>query len=182
MRVRWCLPGGAAAALALLAAGCQAEPQARTPSATPRPAATVPATSTAPATPAPGTLTATGPVGDHRAVTVTVAPTGDPDHPGFAASAVADGKAIALGGPDDPPDLFVSEPRHVLLVPVDATGRNAIVVLYDSSQIGPGHGTDRLALVWRLGPAGATRAADVEAKLEGADSVAQVRSKLGLRR
>lgn len=97
----------------------------------------------------------------------------------FSGIVRAGGRRIALPGPSDQPEpFFILEPRAVLFMSVDRSRRNGIVVLYHSSRIGPGHGTDRRALVYRLERDRAVRLPALEERLEGAHDATAVRRRL----
>lgn len=113
---------------------------------------------------------------------VTVALTRAPGRPegSFVGSARApSGKSFPLPPPDEPADFFILQPRAVLFTPVRGGGPgNCVVILYDSSQVGPGHGTDHRALVYRLSTGRAVRLAAAEQRLEGARDAATARARL----
>jgi hypothetical protein len=93
----------------------------------------------------------------------------------FSGMVRVQGRTIALPGPDEPAEFFIVEPRAVLLTRVDGSRRNGLVVLYRSSRIGPGHGTEHRALVYRVEPTRAVRLPALEVLLEGARDAATAR-------
>lgn len=121
-----------------------------------------------------------GAAGPHRRVVVTLSR--DPGGPGGSFSAavrVAGGRRLRLPPPDEPIDLFYLQPRAVLFAPVRGAGPgNCVVVLYDSSRIGPGHGTEHRALVYRVTASGAVRLPAAERRLDGAADAATARARL----
>lgn len=123
--------------------------------------------------------TVSGAAGPFGRVTVTVTTARDGGAGSFSGVVVTpDGKRLTLPGPDEPADLFLLEPRAVLFTPIDRTRTNGIVILYNSSQIGPQHGTDRRALVYRLTRSAAVRQLRIEERLEGVANAAAARAKL----
>lgn len=92
---------------------------------------------------------------------------------------VAGHRRLAMAGPDEPAEFFQFDVSAVMFTPIERGRRNGIVILYDSSQIGPGHGTQHRALVYRVGTSTAQRVPNLERRLEGATSAAEVRRRLG---
>ena len=85
---------------------------------------------------------------------------------------------LTLAGPEEPADFFVVDPTAVLFAPLSAAGPNGVVILYDSSQIGPDHGTEHRALAYRVERTRAVRQPAIEARLEGARTAADARRRL----
>lgn len=101
---------------------------------------------------------ARGRAGPFASVTVTTARASNmPDGTFVVELLAATGARMALPEPDGPADVFRLDPEAVLFAPADHSGRNGVLVLYASSQLGPDHGTDRRALVYRIAATGATR-------------------------
>lgn len=138
------------------------------------------------ATPAPATAAlslahppVTGAAGPHARATVTLRRLGERSDARFSGLlTIPGGRTLALAGPDEPSDFFLFDVTAVMFTPLERGGRNGVVVLYNSSQIGPGHGTDHLALVYRVGRDAARRVPAIERRLEGAASAAEVRRRL----
>ena len=128
---------------------------------------------------APMPPTISGAAGPFDRVTVTIRTTQDGGAGGFSGVVTTpDGQHLALSGPDEPADLFLLEPRAVLFTPVDPTRTNGIVILYDSTQIGPRHGTYHRALVYRLTANAAVRLPRIEERLEDVPNAAAARTRL----
>lgn len=128
----------------------------------------------------PAQMVATGRAGPFAAATATVTRTGTLEAGGFTGTLdTGTGKRFTLPGPDDPAEFFIVEPRGILFAPIAAGRENGLVVLYNSSRIGPGNGTDHKALVYQVGTAGVTRQPAIEARLEGVATISAVRAKLG---
>lgn len=98
----------------------------------------------------------------------------------FVGKLEADGVTLTLAGPDDPADFFLVEPTAVLFAPLGKSEPNGVIILYDSSQIGPGHGTEHRALIYRVSQTSALRQAVLEGRLEGARDAAEVRRRLAI--
>ena len=120
-----------------------------------------------------------GAAGPYPQVTVTLKRTGPLPHAPFTgAMRLPDGRSLPLAGPGLPADLFRIDPTAVIFTPIDRTRTNGVVILYDSSQIGPQHGTDHLALVYRVTRGAAARVTSLEDRLEGVRNAAQARQAL----
>ena len=91
---------------------------------------------------------------------------------------VGGGKRLALAGPDEPDDFFYLDVKAVLFTPIDRSRTNGIVILYNSSKIGPGNGTDQRALVYRVEPNRTARQPALEERLEGVRNAAEARARL----
>jgi hypothetical protein len=131
----------------------------------------------------PARMVATGRAGPFVAATVTVTRTGSVESGGFTGTLdTGTGKSFTLAGPDEPSDFFIVEPRAVLFAPIGAGRESGLIILYDSSRIGPQNGTDHKALVYEVGVAGVTRQKAMEARLAGVSTIAAARAKLGGRR
>jgi hypothetical protein len=121
-----------------------------------------------------------GSAGPYRTVTLTLTRPAEPFGAPFTGTLdIGRGKRFILTGPDENADFFQVEPKAVLFVPTSRSRSNDIVILYDSSQIGPQHGTQHRALVYRIGATKALRCPDIERRLEGAANAAAVRARLG---
>lgn len=120
----------------------------------------------------------TGAAGGFARATVILHRTSAAPDAGFGGVLVASGRRMPLAGPDEPADFFLFDVTAVLFTPLERGGRNGVVVLYNSSQIGPGHGTERRALVYRVTAHAARRVPAVERQLQGAASAAEVRRRL----
>lgn len=141
--------------------------------------ATMPARPASPTAPALAHPQVSGAAGPYASVTVTLKRTGPLPHAPFAgAMRLPDGRSLPLAGPDLPADFFRIDPTAVIFTPIDRARTNGVVVLYDSSQIGPQHGTDHLALVFRVTRDAATRVTSLEDRLEGVRNAAQARRAL----
>ena len=119
-----------------------------------------------------------GSAGPFAQVTVTLTRSAEPDGAPFRGELRAGRRVMALTGPGEPAGFFIIEPRAVLFTPVDRSRRNGVVVLYRSSQVGPGHGTEHRALVYRVEPTRAVRLPAVERQLEGARDTVTARKRL----
>ena len=119
-----------------------------------------------------------GRAGPYAHATVVLRRTSDLPDGGFVGTLIIPGGTLPLAGPDEPTDLFLLDVTAVLFTPLQRGGRNGVVVLYNSSQIGPGHGTDRRALAYRVTAGAARRVPAVERRLEGAATAAVVRRRL----
>lgn len=124
-----------------------------------------------------------GSAGPYRAVTLTLTRPAEPFGAPFTGMLdIGRGKRLILAGPDENADFFQVEPKAVLFVPTARSRSNDIVILYDSSRIGPQHGTQHRALVYRIDATKALRCPDIERRLEGAANAATVRARLGRRK
>lgn len=142
-------------------------------------AASCAGTPSAPAASVPVHPVVHGAAGPFRQVTVTLVGSSDGGVRGFSGRIdTAEGRHIALAGPDEPADLFVLEPQAVLFTPIDRTRANGVIILYNSSQLGPQHGTDHRALVYRVSATAAVRQPAIEARLDGATTAAAARARL----
>lgn len=120
-----------------------------------------------------------GAAGPFANVTVTLRRTGAQPHAPFAGELILpNGRSFPLAGPDLPADFFRIDVTAVIFTPIDRTHTNGLVILYDSSQIGPQHGTDHLALVYRVTRDAAVRVTSAEDRLEGVQNAAQARHAL----
>lgn len=120
-----------------------------------------------------------GEAGPYRHAVLTLSRTaGQPDGTFSGVLDVGSGRRLSLPGPDEPADFFFLEVKAVLFAPVRGLPGNVVVILYDSSQIGPDHGTDHRALVYRVDTTRATRERSMEARLEGVSTAAQARVRL----
>ena len=88
------------------------------------------------------------------------------------------GLCLTLPGPENPNDFFIFDVKAVLFTPLDHTKTNGVAILYDSSQIGPEHGTERRALVYRILPTTFLRQPVLEQRLHGASNAAEARRRL----
>lgn len=121
----------------------------------------------------------TGAAGPFGKVTVTLRRTGPQAHAPFAGEIrLPNGRSLALAGPDLPAEFFRIDVTAVVFTPIGRTRTNGVVVLYDSSQIGPQHGTDHLALVYRVTREAAVRIPAAEDRIEGVRNAAQARRAL----
>ena len=122
----------------------------------------------------------TGSVGPYeRAVLVLTRRAGPAEAPFAGALDIGDGRCLWLQEPDEPTDFFLIRVKAAFFTPLDGGKRaNGIVVLYDSSQIGPQHGTDHEALVYRVDREAITRDPAIEQRLLGTRTAAEVRQRL----
>lgn len=120
-----------------------------------------------------------GSIGPFRPVVVLLTRSADIDRGAFDVRLrLAGGKCVVLPGPDDPNQVFLYDVKAVMLTPVRRARGNVLVVLFNSSQIGPMHGTERQALVYRLS---ADRSGNVRSQrrlLDGVATIAGVRRRL----
>lgn len=120
-----------------------------------------------------------GAAGPFPKVTVTLRRTNTVPHAPFDGEMrLMDGRSLPLAGPDLPADFFRIDVTAVVFTPIGRTRTNGLVILYDSSQIGPQHGTDHLALVYRVTRSAAVRVAAAENRLEGVGNAAAARRRL----
>jgi hypothetical protein len=92
----------------------------------------------------------TGPLGPYRVTAVLTRPAAQENAAFDVRLRLPNGRCMKLAGTEDPNELFLFTVKQVRFAPMPRTKGNALVVLYTESQIGPMHGTDRLALVYRL--------------------------------
>jgi hypothetical protein len=121
-----------------------------------------------------------GAAGPYRRVTVTLTrPAGQATAPFIGRLDIGHGKRLKLAGPDEPDGFFYLDPKAVIFTPINRRQRrNGIIILYNSSKIGPGNGTDRRALVYRVGTNIAQRQPKIEDRLEGVANAAQARAEI----
>ncbi len=120
-----------------------------------------------------------GAAGPFAKVTVMLRRTGSQPHAPFTGEMrLPSGRSFALAGPDLPGDFFRIDVTAVVFTPIDRSRTNGVVILYDSSQIGPQHGTDHLALVYRVTRDAAVNVPDAEEQLNGVRNAAQARRAL----
>ena len=120
-----------------------------------------------------------GAAGPYRQTTLTlVRNSGEPTSSFTGVLDIAGGKRLALAGPDEPDGFFYLDVKAVVFAPIDRTGANGVVILYNSSKIGPGNGTDRRALVYRVEANRAVRQPTLENRLEGVRNAAEARAAL----
>lgn len=121
----------------------------------------------------------TGTAGPFGKVTVTLRRTGSQPHAPFTGEIrLPNGRSLPLAGPDLPAAFFRIDVTAVVFTPIGRTRTNGVVVLYDSSQIGPQHGTNHLALVYRVTRDAAVRIPTAEDRIEGVRNAAQARRAL----
>ncbi len=120
-----------------------------------------------------------GAAGPYRRTTLTLTrPAGKATSRFMGVLDVGGGKRLALDGPDEPDDFFYLDVKAVVFTPIDRSRANGIVVLYNSSKIGPGNGTDQRALIYRVEADRAVRQPAIEERLEGVKNAAEARAKL----
>lgn len=120
-----------------------------------------------------------GAAGPFAKVTVTLRRTGPQAHAPFAGEIrLPNGRSLPLAGPNLPASFFRIDVTAMVFTPVDRTRTNGLVILYDSSQIGPQHGTDHLALVYRVTRDAAVRIPVAEDRIVGVRNAAQARCAL----
>lgn len=123
-----------------------------------------------------------GAAGPYRATMLTLRRTGTgPLSPFTGVLDVGGGKRLALTEPDEPDGFFYLDIKAVVFTPIDRTRANGIVILYNSSRIGPQHGTDRRALVFRVEADRTIRVPAIEERLVGVITAAEARARLSRR-
>lgn len=117
----------------------------------------------------------TGAVGPFARTTLVLERTEASPQAPFTGRLITPSGCIAVPGPDEPADFFLFDVRAVIFTPLDRTATRGLVILVDRSQIGPGRGTEHVALAYRVTATAAVRQPAVEARLEGARDAAAVR-------
>ncbi len=136
-----------------------------------------------PSEPPPGQVLAhpvvKGSAGPFAQVTLAlIRPADKPEAPFTGVLDIGGKTCLKLNGPDEPADFFLIDVKAVLFTHLAGGRGNGIIVLYDSSQIGPDNGTDHEALVYRVDGGAAQRMPDLEKRLSGVQTAAQARERL----
>lgn len=97
----------------------------------------------------------------------------------FAGRVVApDGAIHALPAPDEPESVFLMKVRSVMFRNVDRSPDKELIVLYSAAKIGPQEAPYFSACVYKWNGSSFTRLTDVEARLSGAKTSAEVSRRL----
>ncbi len=97
----------------------------------------------------------------------------------FAGRVVApDGAIHALPAPDEPESVFLMKVRSVMFRNVDRSPDKELIVLYSAAKIGPQEAPYLSACVYKWNGSSFTRLTDVEARLSGAKTSAEVSRRL----
>lgn len=124
----------------------------------------------------------TGEAGPFARTTLVLEQPATPEGAPFAGRLVTPSGCLVLAGPDEPADFFMFYVRAVLFTPLGPDQPRGIVVLASRERIGPGHGTDHVAFVYRVTGERAERLPALEERLDGARTAAEARARLAARR